>query len=660
MLIAAADVPAPEYCLVLPEPSAHPRLLCHAADLLPIRQRLAQPALAPAYAALRQLGEHLLDPAHPQYLNHHDHQHDLWVHRHGIFQVVNALETLAILHLLTGDARYAVHARDTLMALIDHGLAEQPTIAYGEPYPGWRRYLGHDKGKLARACAWVYDTCFAHFTVEQRQRFAAFARESIEMAQAVARGDMDQVANNRGVRGLLVAPWYYLALEGDGDLPQDPKAIYRTAESTINLHLCHTMDVHGAPYEGANYVVLGWLASLLDALERRGLPTPLRDWRFERLSHYFLYELLPGGGSVNNLNDCDHPAGSATHFLHLLGTPAGALIPWLTRQLDLHPTRSSALTDAQQIDPGRFWTFARWWDQAAPVRTPAELGFPVAHHFPQRGIACLRTGWDRDDLLASHFCGRQERRCHRQGDYNHVSFYALGECFLADAGYGQLKGARDMTQAVDRWYQDTQVHNCVMLNGRGFRTVWHETGWGEGQQLDFIHTDQFDSALGDAAGAVAAAPRARRALRRTVLVKAGPARYLAVIDVNELDNQPVTAQHTWQTLPGQTIALTDAGFVIRAGAQRCEAVVFSPQKITRELGEIVLPQVRLSATAPVTEMVTLFVPRQAEELMPRMTIERLGVGEYVITCALDGQHSRLHASTTVVGPLQKPMPITLT
>src|SRR5205807_1540248 len=89
--------------------------------------------------------------------------------------------------------------------------------------------------------------------------------------------------------------------------------------------------------------------------------------------------------------------------------------------------------------------FLLWWREEAPVRRPQELGYPRSRFFAGRGVACVRTGWESHDWLVTHFCGRQEPVCHRQGDQNHVAFYAQGEQFLIDAGYGAIFDQKDMT-----------------------------------------------------------------------------------------------------------------------------------------------------------------------------------------------------------------------
>jgi len=638
---------------------AHPRLLFDGDDLPQLRERLTKGTGAEYYQALLRSCRACMTPGDPLYVDFRERRSDLWRERKGIFHVLPSMEALAVGYAFTGDAAIGDCARDLVMTIIEHGLADVKTQAWGNPYDGWRHDVGHDKGKFACAIAWAYDMCHDRFSQDQRRRFAEYARETIALADKVLRRDVDQIANNRGIRGQLGRSWLHLALEGEFDLGQDAEAVYRSAQDLIDIHLAHTADPDGAPYEGPNYVSYSSLIAIAEAMRRRGMPNLLGHHRFERLINYYLYELIPGGGSTNNLNDCDLPAGNVQQFLHLAGTTTGELIPWLARQLDLHPSRRDGINPEGMASAWNVVACAKWWDDALPVRTPQQLGYPISHWFPQRGVADLRTGWGGDDWLVSHFCGRQERRCHRQGDYNHVSFYALGETFLADAGYGALKGGRDMREVVDRWFQDTDVHNCVMIDGKGFRTVWNETGWAEGQMIDFQHTDAFDTSLGDASGAIGPDHRVRQALRRVVMVRQGPAPYVAVIDVNEKDGAPFEARHIWQTLPGNSIELTKTGFLIKGQHHHCTAHVFCEARPEFTLKDNVLAQVLVTAREPVVETVTVFCPRRQGEPGPGFACRRTGPGAFEITCKHHGATSVLHAAAAVRGPLYQPLPVEL-
>ena len=177
-----------------------------------------------------------------------------------------------------------------------------------------------------------------------------------------------------------------------------------------------------------------------------------------------------------------------------MGTPRGALLPWLVRQLDLHPARIDTWLGERRLGQPinaplaeTLLYFLLWWRDDAPVRAPDALGYPLARHFRDRGLASLRTGWGPQDWLVSHVCGRQHHAGHRQGDANHVSFYALGESFLVDAGYGDLAAQADTTA---RRRPLVRRDRRPQLRPRGRRRAsagTHPTpGWAEGEILDFV------------------------------------------------------------------------------------------------------------------------------------------------------------------------------
>jgi hypothetical protein len=320
--------------------------------------------------------------------------------------------------------------------------------------------------------------------------------------------------------------------------------------------------------------------------------------------------------------------------------------------------------------------FLLWWRDDIPVRTPADLGYPLSRHFQARGLASLRTGWGPDDWLVSHYCGRREHACHRQGDHNHVSFYALGEWFLVDAGYGDQGQQEDTTAPVNRWFGETDAHNCVLVDGANQRGPAYTPGWSEGELLDFRHTPAFDTTLGDASSCTGPDHRIRQSHRRVVVVRHGPAPYVAIVDVNEKDGTPFLAEHLWHTAEGNHLDLvSDAAggpasgnapgsalrFVLRGQAAQCDGHVLWPAAARLSVGDSHgRPQLRVAVHAPVAEAVTVFCPRRPGDAAPSFTCERIAPATFRITCALGGQTSTLDLSAATEGPLHDPLPTQFT
>jgi len=604
-----------------------------------------------------------MTPGHPNYLDFREREKDIWRQRAGIFTVLPTLNALATAYVFTGRTEFADFARDAVVEIMNEGLADVQSQAFGNPHEGWRHGPGHDKGKFAFCMAWVYDTCFDRFSSEQRAQLAEHARDCIAFAEEERTFDYAQIANNRGIAGVMVPVIFGLVLEGEADLG-DLEALMTTGVVAIEKYLFLSFDAEGAPFEGPGYAGrIGFVAFLAEMIHRRGGPDLLTNNRFERFLDYLLYELLPGGWSANDLNDARMATGSAAGCLHLMGTDRGALLPWLIRQLDLHPDRIEPRLEDEEWSPGildlyQVLPFLLHWDDNAPARAPEELGYPASHFFRKRGVASMRTGWDKEDFLVSHFCGPQELYCHRQGDYNHLSLYALGESFLVDAGYGPP--FKDMSQPVDRWFGLSSSHNCVLIDGLEQRGVVSSPGWAEGEMLDFATEDAFDTSLGDASSSTGPEHRVRRALRRVAFVRRAPQPFVVVLDVNERDGQPFRAEHLWTTHPENRMEQGKGGFVIFGKQNRCEARVLWPaEPEIRLVDNYGRPQARVSVEAPVSEVVTAFYPCREGESPPEFTCERESEARYRLTCEFGQTTLRLHLAACFSGPMRQPAPTTL-
>ena len=641
--------------------AAWPRLLFGPEELEAHRQGATGGLKGRVLDHLRWVCADRMDPASPRYFDVRERRSEIWRLRAGIFAVLPALDALSIGYAFTGDAEIGDYARDALLAFIEHGLADVPSGAWGSGTQGWRHGPGHDKGKLNRAMAWLYDMCHDRFSPEQREKVGAYFRESIRIADESRRVDWAQIGNNRGVRGILGTTWLYLALEGEVKLP-DLEERLAEGQRAIETYLFQAYDAAGASFEGPGYAAsLPYITTTAVALHRRGGPDLLTNNRFERIPEYLAYELVPGAGYVNPVNDAHVPSGSMAGSLPLMGTERGRILPWLARQLDLHPARIETWLGEKRLGQPlnaplaeTLLYFLLWWREDAAALPPDALGYPPARHFRDRGLASLRTGWGDEDWLVSHVCGRQHHAGHRQGDANHVSFYALGETFLADAGYGDLAQQADTTARVDRWFGETSSHNCVLIDGEHQRGTHPTPGWAEGELLDFVHTAEWDSTLGDASACSGPDHRVRRSLRRVALVRRGPARYVAVVDLNEKDGDDFTAMHLWHTARGNGIELGErGGFTIRGGRSRCDGQVLWPPDGRLEVGDDHgRAQLRVEVLGKVTEAVTVFCPRREGEVAPVFSCERVEEGTFRITCERDGARSTLELSAATDGPLR--------
>lgn len=617
---------------------AHPRLLFDEGELSVLREEAKRGLKSKILGRVLHLCRALMTPGNPNYLDFRERNSDVWKHRSGIFRVLPSLNLLATGYAFTGDSEIGEYARDALMAIIEHDLADVQSTAYGATNAGWRRGPGHDKGKFALSAAWVYDFCHDRFSSAQQQRVGEYGVECIHLAAEHGRFDINQVANNRGVRGLLSTALWAMVLEGDYPSELFEPCI-KAAPQTIDLHLSLAYDPDGAPYEGPGYAqgCLAFIAIVAEMLRRRGGPNLLTNPRFEHHLEYLLYEMLPEGGSLNSLNDTHLPCGSVLGCLHLMGTPRGALIPWLASQLDFHSARASWL-EGDELSLDSFdnlhpLLFLLWWKEDVQLQTPETLGYSVARTFPTRGVASMRTGWSTHDWLVSHFCGRQETKCHSQGDQNHIAFYAGGEHFLVDAGYGLP--ITDPKKAMDRWFAQTSAHNCVMIDGQEQRIGAH------GKMLDFESNEDFDSSLGDAS-CCSGEYYLRRSLRRVILVR-GEVPFVAILDVNEKDGNEFETECRWTTHEENRIEIAGNRFVIKGRALDCHSAVLWPQNAALALAESAgRPQLCVKICDTISEIVTVFCPLTRDaEVLPCFSCARESEGDFWIEYKRDEKTVRV-------------------
>lgn len=575
----------------------------------------------------------MLDKTSDQYLDYRELENAFWRERGGIFVVPAAMRALATTFLLTQEERYGEAARGILMAIIRNGLADASSRAWGQRTSGWRHGEGHDKFFFALGTWTVFDFCFPLFSPGEVEEVAGYFGECVEISDRSREGDSNQVTNNRGIRGLLATALFAMVAEPFRE-GGDVASILSRAWIALEKHLFFAFDAQGAPYEGPAYSgnYLGGLALMAHLLQRRGMPNLLFHRAFERFPRYLAYEQIPGMAGVNNLNDAAHPAGSVSGSLFWMNRRGGEIIPWIAGRLDLSPERAGERKPQANPAVRDFLNFLLWWDDSVPVRSPEELGWPDSRCFAVRGVASHRTGWSGNDWLASHFCGRQEILCHRQGDQNHVAFYAGGEHLLVDAGYGET--SRDATKAMNRWFGLTEAHNCVLIDGQNQRGVISSPGWGEGEMLEFGNDKDQSWSLGDASTATGADHRIRQSLRKVILKRTGPLPFLLVLDRNERDGKPFCCELLWHTHPDNTLLTHESGGMIRARGMDCHILVFPLQpgkfEVFRE-NAFGRPRMRVRETSCLSEFATVFIPGASGAPAPKARLETLEEGAYQLT-----------------------------
>lgn len=645
----------------------HPRLYFSADELAQLREQAKQGVRAQTLRRIVNWCERILDPADENYFDYPDFTHPRWKTRKSIFVVRPSLLSLSFVYAFTGERRYGEAARDAVLGLIEHKLADVESVSYGVHTPGWRRSIGHDKSIYAWSICTVYDLCYDLFSANQRRTFIEHALECIDILpydSPVFLGDMSQMINNRGARGQIGPFGYFpLVLEGDVEIPRKNEHIAQAiASAEAYLHV--TFDQDGVCFDGPGYAqVLDQIYFFCHMLVRSGRINLLRSRRWENFLHHLVHEMLPGGYTLNNLNDCDVPCGSVAPALYLMGTERGAVIPWLAGQLDFHPRRLEQAENnlMNAIVGANSPAILLNWKEDLPMRSPQELGYPISRYFPQRGIASMRTGWNEQDMLLSHRCGREMWRLHKQSDQNHLVFYALGERFLIDEGYGQPQESlmNDGSQFINRYFGCADVHNTVLLDGRDQNGNAITPGWAEGRIIDWRHTPDYDTTLGDAAECYGADHAIDGALRRVVFVRNSTHPFAIVIDtISAGDDASHDYEALWRTAGDNSIEVEGQQFRIAGEKNDCYGEVLFP--LDAQLQARVhfnRPQLRVTARGPHLEMVTVLAPVRRGEEPPRFSLERCDEDDFLIRIH-DGkvQHT-ICAGTRTTWPLRTPVPV---
>jgi len=575
-----------------------------------IHARITQPTLQHLTGLYLARARALLDPDSPQFLDHQKLEKPFWRSRGGIFVVPQAMQILSLAGMITQEKTFSEAARDVLLAIIDNGFADSSSLAWGVTTSGWRHGEGHDKFLLALGVWSVLEFAGGSFAPQDSSKVQKFLEDSLQISLGLTQLDNANVTNNRGVRGLAASALWALLLDSFAPA-KDRGTILNRAWIGLEKHLYFVFDAQGAPYEGPAYAgnTLGSLTLVAEILRRAGQPDLLLHRSLERHPRYLAYELVPGQATINNLNDSHAQCGSISGCLHRMSLPGGEIIAWLARQLDLAPQRTDGgeLVNTPAIRD--YLNFLLWWDESISPRSPGELLWPSSAVFPIRGVASHRTGWHASDILVSHFCGRQEVLCHRQGDQNHVALYAGGERLLVDAGYGdELK---DMNQKMNRWFGLTEAHNCVLIDGMNQRGVLEAPGWSEGEILDFGICDGRSYSLGDASSATGADHRVRQSLRKVTLHRFEPASVISILDVNERDGGSFVTEILWHTHPENRWSVHATGGIIHAKTVDCHVFILNLRNETFQTFSeegFGRPRLRVRSESVLSEFATILIP----------------------------------------------------
>jgi hypothetical protein len=554
----------------------HPSLIVDAPELEAQRAKLGDPAADKIFTRLQADVEQVMDPDYKDYLDHDTLRHTLWRSREGAFKVPSTVEGLSFVYGVTGDRRYADFAKAVVFAVIRNGLADGGSGKTGdigggefEHYKGWRRSPDHDFGKLSHALAVFYDLCYDTLTADERREFISYAEECLTIAYDIRALIVRHNHNNRGSRCAMGNGLLALAVHGEVDFDL-VRWIVHLAIEAAEAYAYFAYGIDGAPFEGQMY---GGDPHMLytfgRALARRGSRDFSKHWNIREIHLHLLYTALPTRDAVAPIGDC-HEECRAVGSLAVAAVTGNPVARWVY----------DALYDEEEFTAYGPYVSFYYFDPAITPVSPADAGLPLSRHFRERGLVCLKSGWEEEDALVTFFSGRQQWACHRQDDQNSFIFFALGERFAWDGGYGSDTGV-----GADHQFRRTEVHNSILIDGDG-QNGYDHSRWSRGMIANFRDEDDHAHALGDASRCYGINGWIERA-NRHIYFKRRPFVYLVVLDEVVVDGTPHDVTWNFVTSPDNRIdAETPLDIIVHGARAKMRLLIVADGDARSEIDRV--------------------------------------------------------------------------
>lgn len=455
------DPPDPPYVAPLrfeelPDADApHPRLLFSTNDLKDIEERISKPGSIAerawqrlvAWADALEVGDPIAD-----YPERHFGRDDL--------------AALGLLWHVTGDETYLEKAKD----LLEYVLLTAPD--YGAPKaPDCCEYYIRRAHKL-NGLALAYDVLYPGLEGTERARrlrarllgaILTLGGEHFAHTNTAWWGTISTGSNITGNNAAAVGT-AGLAIWGDVPAPIPQLWVARSSQ-LVRSYFVEGFDRNGAGLEGVLYGNYGLRIPTFfsHAHERAGGESFLGMDEVSRQQEWVAYEVLPGGGAVNPLNDARY---YEVNPVHLTWATRHGRDPDLAGWIWEHLYRTEPLR-SEYSDLGELLPTILWHESPEDGFSPEDV-LPHARIFPDRGLVHVRSGWGPDDLMSSYESRHNDwgEGVHHNQDVNSFTLYAEGARLVVDSGYanwvektasGDREGARS---------SETEAHNAVVVDGR--------------------------------------------------------------------------------------------------------------------------------------------------------------------------------------------------
>jgi len=270
---------------------------------------------------------------------------------------------------------------------------------------------------------------------------------------------------NTATIGLVGAALLALVLRANGILDEERygRALEGGRRRAL-LFLEKGHDGQGVFFEGPDYgsATVHYLSPLAFALARCGDRELVEHPGLARLVEGMAYEIVPGTGRLNPLNDCCGDSVNVSWLSLVAAGQGSGLAQWVWQRVQGVSGQGGAPEVLDWSDA--VVRYLMYYDPTVEPVAPGEAGLARGKHFENRGLVDVRSGWGPDDALVSVLCDVYPAGGHRQADRNQFAFHALGESFAIDSGYG-LEPLPDTTEVLRRGAMG-EAHNLPLVHGR--------------------------------------------------------------------------------------------------------------------------------------------------------------------------------------------------
>jgi len=370
--------------------------------------------------------------------------------------------------------------------VVEHRIVENAGgTNYGRPYRTWRDNP-LDTGVSAAGMAIGLDLLGPSLEEEEVARFGEYLVPFVDRILEDPPDPQEEKPDwNIAAIGLVGAALLALVLRARGILDQERFArALEGGRRRALLFLEKGHDGQGAFFEGPAYgsATVHYLAPLAFALARGDDRELVEHPGLARLVEGMAYEIIPGTGGLNPLNDCGDAVNVSWMSLVAAEQQSG-LAQWTWQ-------RVQGVAIDEEIPDGFDWTdvvvrYLLYYDPSVEPVAPEVAGLPRVKQFENRGLVDVRGGWEEEDFFLSFICDVFPAGGHRQADRNHFALHALGESFAVDSGYA-IEHLPDTTEVLrlGPWAGPTTCRwSMARCSGGAGCPGTESAGWSSADQL---------------------------------------------------------------------------------------------------------------------------------------------------------------------------------